>query len=175
MLQKVLVCLDGSKLSEQALPVVIEPCLLYKSEIILLQVVTSRITIPPLQTIHISSLMRSKEPDPFPVSDIAGDTTETLEPKVGAQLEGITHEQADAKEYLESVAQPLRGQGLKIKTAALQGEAEETILHFARLRKVTLIALTSRGLGGKKRGTLGSVAQTILKEAGIPVLLVKPK
>ena len=175
MLEKVLVCLDGSGLAEQSLPVIIEPCLLYKSEIILFRVTSANITIPPPLTVHISSITRSIDPQPGPVADLTGDPPVTLEPRVGAQLDEISRDQAEAREYLEGLAQPLRGQGLRIKTAVLQGVPAEEILKYAAGNKITLIAMTSQGLGGRKKRTLGRVVQTVLKESRIPVVVIKPK
>ncbi len=175
MFEKVLVCLDGSELAEQILPYVSEPCLKYKSRIILTQVITTSITIPPPETVHSPEITRAIGRKPFPVSDMIGDTTLTVEPKVEIQLEEIEKEQADARAYLDKLARSLRRKGQSVKTVALQGEPGEEILNYSAKEKVTLIALTSRGMSGRKNRSIGRVAQFILKEADLPVLLVKPK
>ena len=56
MFEKILICLDGSRLAEQALPVATESCPAVKSEVVLLQVVTSDITISSPQSIYIPPL-----------------------------------------------------------------------------------------------------------------------
>jgi nucleotide-binding universal stress UspA family protein len=77
--------------------------------------------------------------------------------------------------YLNSLAERFRSQNLKIRTVTLQGDADVTLLGYARTGDITLIALTTHGHGGLKRGILGSVARFILKESDIPVLIVKPR
>jgi nucleotide-binding universal stress UspA family protein len=173
MFKKILVCMDGSKLAEEILPYVIESCSGHENEVILLQVITAHITIPPPESTHAMTFGIDSKPDQIHTTDI-GKTT-TLEPKTNLQFREIEREQLEANMHLESMAQPLRGRGLKVKTITLPGETGETILNYAHNQKASLIALTTHGNGGLKRGTLGHVAQYILKESEIPVLAVKPK
>jgi nucleotide-binding universal stress UspA family protein len=173
MFSRTLVCLDGSKLAEQVLPFIFQSCQRNKDEIILLQVITSNITIPPLESIHIPPFIKKVEAGPVPVSDIG--ETETKEPEVGSQLAEVAREEFEAKRYLEGIAEPLRQKGFKVSTSALQGDPAKTLLRYADKHKVSLIALTTHGKGGMKRGALGRIAQLILKSWGNPVLLIKPK
>jgi len=170
---KTLVCLDGSKMAEEILPFVAESCRLSKSEIVMLQVITTHITIPPPESMHMLTLGRESKPDTIRTTDVGKSTT--LEPKVGLELKEIERQQGEAKAYLEGVAQPLRSPVLKIKTLTLEGEVAATILKYAINNRISLIAMTTHGSGGLKRGALGRVAQAVLNESVIPVLTVKPK
>ena len=174
MFEKILVCLDGSRLAEQALFKLVEPCGELKSELVLLQVISSSITIPPPESIHLPTYGQKGEGKAVPVADLGANTV-TLEPTVGSQLEEMGREQIDAQVYLERLAEPLRERGLRVKTTSRPGDPGEEILRYAREISATLIALTTHGLGGIKRGAPGRVAQYILKEADLPVLLIKPK
>jgi nucleotide-binding universal stress UspA family protein len=172
MFKKVLVCLDGSGLAEEILPFVLGQCQL-ENEVILLKVIKSHITIPPPESMHVLTLGRDSKPGQIHTTDVGKSTT--LEPKAGLELREIEREQGEAKAYLNSVAERFRSKDLKIKTLTLQGDVRDSILNYSRNSKVSLIALTTHGSGGLKHGVLGSIAQFILKEAEIPVLIIKPK
>jgi nucleotide-binding universal stress UspA family protein len=173
MFRKTLVCLDGSKLAEEILPFLLESCPQPASEVILLRVITAHITIPPPESTHVYTIGPDSKPDQMRTADI-GKTT-TLEPKAGLQLREIEREQGEAKAYLESLANAFRARGLKVRTLTLEGDAGETILNYAKNNNISLIALTTHGNGGQKRGKLGRVASLILNEAALPVLIIKPK
>jgi nucleotide-binding universal stress UspA family protein len=172
MIQRTLVCLDGSRLAEQVVHYVSDSCRQPKSELILIQIITSNITIPPLQSIHVPPFIRKVEEQPAPASDIG--TSTNLEPEVNAQLSEIAREEFEAKRYLEGIAEPLRQKGVNVKTLALQGDPVRIILGYAAKHRVSLIALSTHGSGGARRGLLGSVTQTILKDSNIPVMVIKP-
>lgn len=172
MFTKTLVCLDGSKLAEQILPIVAESCHAGDNEIILLQVVTSEITIPPLQSTHVPPFVG--KPVKQSAKKSGYETGQNPEPGVGAQFSEIASEEFEGKRYLESIARRLRKEGLKVKTVTLEGDVVQTVLEYANQNKITTIALTTHGNGGLKHGTLGGVTQAILKEWNLPVLVIKP-
>jgi nucleotide-binding universal stress UspA family protein len=171
MFKKVLVCLDGSPLAEKILPMVMGQCQL-GSEVILLRVITAHITIPPPESTHILTFGTRSKPDQIHTTDVGKSTT--LEPKAGLELREIERQQGEAMFYLNDVADRFRSKDLKIKTLTLEGDVDDTILRYAKSASISLIALTTHGAGGLKRGTLGRIAQSILKESEIPVLIVKP-
>ena len=173
MFQKTLVCLDGSKLAEEILPYAAEHSGGCKSELILLQVISTHITIPSPESTHIFTLGLHSKPDQIRTTDIGKSTT--LEPKAGLQLREIERQQGEAQVYLESLADRFRSQDLKVRALTLEGEAAETILNYALNNGISLIALTTHGKSGLKHGAFGRVALAILKESEIPVLIVKPK
>jgi hypothetical protein len=55
----------------------------------------------------------------------------------------------------------------------VDGPAAEGILAAARERHAILIAMTTHGRGGLSRLVVGSVAETVLREAPCPMLLVR--
>jgi len=74
--------------------------------------------------------------------------------------------------YLKTVEERLAG--TKVKSIARIGAAASVILDVAAEEKSTLIALATHGRGGLKRLLLGSVAESVIRKAPIPVLAVRP-
>ena len=79
--------------------------------------------------------------------------------------------QVDA--YLVDVAARLSASGVPAEPLRLDGSASASILAVARERGATLIAMTTHGRGGLGRLLLGSVAETVLRGAPCPGLLVR--
>jgi nucleotide-binding universal stress UspA family protein len=80
----------------------------------------------------------------------------------------------EAESYLAGVAERLKGEGLaKIETSVWYGPAAATIVDAARARRASLIVMTTHGRGGLGRLILGSVAESVLRGATTPILLVR--
>jgi nucleotide-binding universal stress UspA family protein len=79
----------------------------------------------------------------------------------------------DAEEYLTPLAVDLRRRGVRVKTEVRRGEAAEEILKSAREAKADVIAMTTHGRTGLGRMLFGSVAETVLRESELPVLLMR--
>lgn len=172
MFGKIMCCFDGSHLAEEIIPYAAETSARFAGELIFASVITTQITIPPPQSIHFPYIGSSSSTEHLPVSDISEKSRR--EPEVGTQLKEIELEQDQTRRYLEKLANPLRSEGLKVTVAILQGDPGEAIVTYSRNNNVSLIALTSHGRGGYRRGIYGSIAQFVLRESEIPVLLVKP-
>lgn len=173
MFRKALVCLDGSKAAEAILGYIFEYCPREKTEIIMLRVVDFEITIPPPQSPHTMTYGPDTRPDKTLTSDV-GEVT-TLEAAAGLQLKAMGDEQEEARRYLDEMARPFRAKGIKVRTILLEGEPGATILNYAISNNVSLIALSTHGAGGIKKGKIGRVANYLLKESPIPVLTIRPK
>jgi nucleotide-binding universal stress UspA family protein len=76
---------------------------------------------------------------------------------------------------LEKLAGPLRKRGIQVKTVAIPGGASEAILDYASTNNVNLIAIATHGRGGLRRAVFGSVADHVLRESGLPVLVIRPQ
>ena len=150
MFEKILVCLDGSKLAEQILPYVIEEAIRFRSKLVLLQVIAT----------HTVTVVEAG------ASAIA----------VEAAAQQMEREQKDAKAYLEALTQSLRKKGVDAEYVTLQGlQTGQTIVDYANEHGVDLIAIVTHGRSGLGRLVFGSVADFILREAGLPILVIKPK
>jgi len=78
-----------------------------------------------------------------------------------------------ALHYMKGIAGRPEWRGLKVRTEAKFGLAENVIIDYARSKSVDLIVLSSHGRTGLKRWVFGSVAEKVLRGATQPVLLVR--
>ncbi|MFH1638866.1 MAG: universal stress protein [Chloroflexota bacterium] len=83
--------------------------------------------------------------------------------------------QAKAAEYLKGVARELTKDGLGVQTRIVAGMPAEAILDFAKKNDVALIIMSTHGRSGIARWAMGSVADRVLRNSSIPVMVVSPK
>ena len=152
MFNKILVCLDGSQLAEQIMPYVLKEALAFKSKVILLRV----LSLPYVMTPEIPG-----SPGVPVLSSSAADKL-------------AKHEDA-AKDYLEHIAQPLRKNGLRVDCVTLEGLPGSTIAEYANKNKVDLIAIATHGHSGLRHALVGSVAEFVIREVDVPILMIRPK
>ena len=80
-----------------------------------------------------------------------------------------------ALSYLEGVAEELRsGEALVEVLVITHDRAAQAILDTANDQQVDLIALSTHGRGGLSRVMQGSVADKVVREATVPVLIHRP-
>jgi len=91
--------------------------------------------------------------------------TDPAEAQVGTIVE--------AENYIEGVRKRMTVEGLEVETAVRYGFPAEEILTHARRNKVDLIAMATHGRTGPARWVLGSVAEQVLRQADVPVLLFR--
>lgn len=152
MFEKILVCLDGSEIAEKIIPFVEEEALAMGSEVTLLRVVS----LPANLTLGVPGFPSV----PFHTSTMP---------------EQLKKEYGMAETYLKRVAQPIREQGIKVKGETLLGLPGPTIIGYANENNVDLIAMVTHGHSGLRNVLLGSVAEYIVRESGLPIMLIKPK
>ena len=80
----------------------------------------------------------------------------------------------EAREYLAPVAADLRRQGVRVTTDARHGEPVTEIVAAARETGADIIAMTTHGRSGFSRLLFGSVAEAVLRQAEMPVLMMRP-
>jgi universal stress protein A len=80
---------------------------------------------------------------------------------------------AKLKLELDALAEGLRKQGVAVQALLLDGNPGQVIIEVARDRKVDLIAMATHGRTGLARLTLGSVAERVVRTAGVPVLSLR--
>jgi nucleotide-binding universal stress UspA family protein len=142
---RVLVTLDGSDLAEAILPEVFVVARALGAELTLLRVVA------------VTTYIRIEGyPEP-----------------VGVPSTGISASEAEA--YLNEVSREIREEGQIVTNLVTEGtDAASAILQTAEDQKVELIAMATHGRGGLADIALGSVASAVVKQATVPVLLLRP-
>jgi nucleotide-binding universal stress UspA family protein len=152
MFKNILVCLDGSQFAEQIIPYALEQASAFKSKITLLRVVS----MPGIVALNIPG-----------------------SPGVPAHSSSMPeHHQRDreeAKAYLKRAAQPFHERGLQVKSVTLEGPPGSTIINYASENNIDLIAIASHGHSGLRHLLFGSVAEFVVRESGVPILMIRPK
>ena len=145
MYTKILVPLDGSALAEEVLPFVLDMTRCMGCQIVLLQVLTHKSYDYLLKSASLlASLQESEE--------------------------------TDACGYLGPLANRLKDEGFDVSAdvVAATGSVADAIIEFTHRIGADLIAMSTHGRTGPARWALGSVADRVVRGAGVPVLLIHP-
>ncbi|HEY0006946.1 MAG TPA: universal stress protein [Pyrinomonadaceae bacterium] len=94
--------------------------------------------------------------EPMPIADIS------------EQLED------SAERELPKLAECEECQGLSVEEVIAHGDAASEIVRVAKEHKVNLIVISSHGRTGLGRILFGSTAESVVRHAHCPVLVVKP-
>ena len=143
--QKIIVPIDGSGMSQRAIPHAVEIAQANSSEIILLHVF---------------------RPPAHEYSDIialsGGET----------QVDDMRNE---VKQYLMSIRNQLREEGLNCRVQMIEGAGTaHLICDYINNEDADLVIMSTRGHTGLARFVFGSVAQKVLHGVRVPVMLVYP-
>lgn len=143
----IIVPLDGSALSEQALPVAETIANLFGAKLTLIRIADT--------TALLRNFAMSYAPLP---ADI-----------VNQLISDMTN---DATQYLESVADRMRESGLVVETTALAGLPTDRLLGQIHQHQASLVVMATHGRGGVRRLVLGSVAERLLLLGQTPIVMV---
>jgi len=149
MFTRILVPLDGSPLSLQALPVAADLARKYGASLRLVYVV----------------------PDVPPVSGLAGGMAYAYDPAA----DYAARREEGERVLREALADPVMD-GLPVDSDCLPAEGRpvaQVLVQETRSSGADLIVMSTHGRGGLARLLLGSVAEGVLHHAGVPVLLVR--
>lgn len=95
-----------------------------------------------------------------------------LAPAVAAEAIPEVRETA---EYLVSVAQRLRDNGIRVQTQVLEGFPTNQLLAYEKESRADLAVMATHTRTGLGRLVYGSVAERVLNNGTVPVLMVQPK
>jgi HSP20 family protein len=140
---RILVPLDGSREAEAILPLVKGLVDPVDGDVVLLRVL---MPVPPLAVADM--------PSPLVV-------------------EAAQEVQAEVEEYLSGLARRLTDDGLRVQAITRSGDPAGRIVETARALDAALIAMTTQGRSGISRVVFGSVAESVVREAPVPVLLMR--
>ena len=141
MYKKLLVPLDGSEVSESIMPQVIAVAKPSKASVVLFQ---------------------AHERVERPVREVMGED-------IAKKLETVTRE--DARTYLEKIGGDLAKHGIKTTIIIAEGRPAESIVEYATKNAIDLIVMATHGRSGITRWAFGSVADKVLRQSPVPVLL----
>jgi nucleotide-binding universal stress UspA family protein len=144
MFERIVVGLDGSRVSETALKTGAE--------------LARRLGLP-LHLVRVADLAVV----PWGANQAAAAYAELSEEMV--------REKNEATRYLETVTQPLRDEGLSITTEVRSGFAARELA--AAAGPGDLLVVASHGRHGLERLVLGSVAEEVVKRSPAPVLVTR--
>jgi nucleotide-binding universal stress UspA family protein len=82
-------------------------------------------------------------------------------------------DQTSADDYLQKLTTTLRQQDFRVDAETPHGPANTVIVERARALQAKLILMTTHGRSGLGRMVFGSVADSVLRHAPCPVLLVR--
>ena len=88
-------------------------------------------------------------------------------------VEDVEKMRGHAEEYLAPIAAALRARGVRATSHVRFGEAVGEILAGADEIGADIIAMTTHGRGGLGRLLFGSIAEAVLRQAEIPVFLMR--
>lgn len=150
MFARILVPLDGSRLSEKALPFAVEIAKRFGSEVVLLRAVPH------------TTLQPGLGPESAQAMEIMIEQSRAVERQnVGR-----------ARRYLTLKEQQLSRDKLNVTKRAVLGSPAQVILSECKRSRIDLVLMTTRGHGGLKRAILGSVTDEIVRSPLVPVLVV---
>ena len=156
MFDRIIVPLDGSRLSAQAVPYAGEIGKRFDAEVVLVRVISpSGLAIVP-QTTSIGNAI---------TTDIIAQET---------RMKDVDNA-ANAKRYLINWASSLKAQGIKASYQVTVGTPAKAIMELVEAQQASLIVMMSHGRGWFKRAIMGSVADEIIRGSSVPVLIVRPK
>jgi nucleotide-binding universal stress UspA family protein len=164
---KILIPLDGSKFSQQILPQVRDFFNPADHELILLRVAPEPqglVAMPP-QPVAVHW--------PIPMYQSHRDAELAQHPIYASQV--WDSQMAMVEDELRADLLNLRQVGYTVSTAIKFGDPAQEILNLITEEKVDLVAMTSHGRTGLSRLMFGSVAEEVLREAPVPVMILHPK
>jgi nucleotide-binding universal stress UspA family protein len=88
-------------------------------------------------------------------------------------VEDVEARTAEARAYLRPIAEDLVARGVRARATVRRGPPPAEIVAEAQESGADLIAMTTHGRGGLGRLLFGSVAEAVLRQAEMPVFLMR--
>ena len=166
MYERILVTLDGSELSEAAIPAALRLALGTNARIEVLTVAE-----PPKARVRRVDRARI-----VPAPGAYGTATQPEFEEIEKEDESRQRVTTELKRYIDEKAAPLLSSGLDV-TATVQfgDDAAETIASYAGEHGADAIVMATHGRSGIGKAIFGSVAQEVVRSGVAPVVLVKPR
>lgn len=144
MFARIVVGLDGSEISERALRVGVD--------------LARRLGVP-LHLVRVADLAVMHW-GPSEAAEAYAEITSEMQ-----------EEKAEARQYLDGLAQSLQGEELSVTTEVRSGAAARELIETVSPNDLLVVA--SHGRGGLERLLLGSVAEEVARKSPAPVLIAR--
>ena len=165
-MNRILILHDGSDFSRQIFSHVSKLLAPKENELILLRVVPDPTGItgapPRPMSVDVPALMYNSQADVEHASHPIYQSQE---------LDSL---KAKVLEELEDDAHYLRQAGFGVSVQCQLGDAAHEIVKFSNSGRVDAIAMTTHGRSGLSRIIFGSVAQAVLRDIAVPIILLRP-
>ena len=153
MFNDILVPLDGSELSERALPIAQNLAQSSDATIHLIHMVSREHELGAgrgIESVQAAEMQM----------DMARRLTET--------------KLSSGKVYLENIGSQLQSAGIKVETefTVRAGNPAENIIAYAKEHSINLVVMSTHGHGGIRRMLMGSVTDRVVHSCEVPVLVV---
>jgi nucleotide-binding universal stress UspA family protein len=156
MFQTILVPLDGSRFSLHALPYALDLAKRYQARVVLLRVVELS---TPISGISAPIGLEAGVPDRVVVEE-------------AVRLDKLNAQRA--RRYMKKKLHEVTSQGIEAVSHVVTGEPFDGIIKTCKKEKADLIVMTTHGKSGLKRAILGSVADKVIRESRMPVMVIRP-
>jgi nucleotide-binding universal stress UspA family protein len=93
----------------------------------------------------------------------------------GIAERAIEDQQTRSKKYMAEMEGQLKSAGFKVSTVLREGAVADMILRVAEELQVDVITMSTHGRTGPARWLLGSVADRVVRNSKVPVLLIRSK
>jgi nucleotide-binding universal stress UspA family protein len=148
MAGRILVCADGSEISDRAIEA----------------------ALPLLRAADVVVAVVVEPPDPMLVTG-TGMAGGMMSPETLDELEQVR--EREGREVVEHAATLVEGHGT-VETRVLRGDPGPALCELADDIDAAVVVIGSRGRGGIKRALLGSVSDYVVRNAGCPVVVARP-
>ncbi len=171
MKPKILIPLDGSSFSRQVINHVIKLFPASNCELVLLKVASVPDELK-------SSLGKSKISGNWStvmnwVPSIGA--SKQMDPDKSAYIERVWGGlKAEMVDNLAEIKDKLKNRGYEVTLAIRFGDAAEEIISYTSLNKIDLVAMSTHGRLGFKRMILSSIAERVLPNVSVPVMMLHP-
>jgi nucleotide-binding universal stress UspA family protein len=86
------------------------------------------------------------------------------------------HRRQDEQAYLSDLKRRVtEGRAVAVESALLEGEVATALQEYAAAKGIDLMALSTHGRGALSRFWLGSIADQLVREATLPLMLFRPQ
>ena len=93
----------------------------------------------------------------------------------GLAQSAVQEQEDRSKQYITEIENELKAAGFKTSTLLRIGSVAEVILEVAEELQVDVIAMSTHGRTGPARWLIGSIAERVVHNSKIPVLLIRAK